>query len=581
MEKRILLAVVLSLLVLIVYQAFVPQAPPEQMRKPGTAQSGTANPETPPGTTEPPAVPEAGAQGAAVAEAGTPLTADQSSRDIVVETDAVRAVFTNRGAELKSWSLKRYKDARGTAVELIPDRPADQPRPFSLGFDDKAVEGRLRNALFKANAPERNGNGPKTVVFEYRDGEVSARKQFEIGAGGQPYLLRFTADVERDGRKLNPVVMGGPGVGDSIGAVASSYSQTPQGIHSAAGDTVRLNADALTKEPVYEGAYDFAGVDDQYFLNAALRQNRPADAAAGATSPSIRVSYKVLEVPIAGSDKPFHLVAYSVKYPEPPAGARFFLGPKDFDLLKAADGELVRAIHFGRLSFIVVPLLIWLKWVNTFVGNYGWSIIILTIIINAVMSPLRHKSVVSMRKMQELQPEVKAIQDRYSKLKATDPARQKMNAEMMNLYRERGVNPASGCIPILLTMPVLFAFYSLLSVAIEIRGAPFILWIHDLSRHDPLYVTPVLMGGTMVWQQMTTPATADPVQQRLMMFMPIMFTFMFLWAPSGLVLYWLVSNIWTIGQQYITNRIIGPPVVRTVRPAAERRIKKSGDKPTE
>jgi YidC/Oxa1 family membrane protein insertase len=156
-----------------------------------------------------------------------------------------------------------------------------------------------------------------------------------------------------------------------------------------------------------------------------------------------------------------------------------------------------------------------------------------------------------------------------------------MNAEMMNLYRERGVNPASGCIPILLTMPVLFAFYSLLSVAIEIRGAPFILWIHDLSRHDPLYVTPVLMGGTMVWQQMTTPATADPVQQRLMMFMPIMFTFMFLWAPSGLVLYWLVSNIWTIGQQYITNRIIGPPVVRTVRPAAERRIKKSGDKPTE
>jgi YidC/Oxa1 family membrane protein insertase len=157
-----------------------------------------------------------------------------------------------------------------------------------------------------------------------------------------------------------------------------------------------------------------------------------------------------------------------------------------------------------------------------------------------------------------------------------------MQAEIMTLYRERGVNPASGCVPMLLTMPVLIAFYSLLSVAIEIRGAPFVGWLKDLSVHDPLYVTPLLMGGTMVWQQVITPMAGDPTQQRMMLvIMPVMFTVMLLWAPSGLVLYWLVSNLWSIGQQYVTNRIIGPATVRTVRPPAERRLKRGGNKPTE
>ena len=243
------------------------------------------------------------------------------------------------------------------------------------------------------------------------------------------------------------------------------------------------------------------------------------------------------------------------------------------DVLASVDRDLVRAIDFGMFAWLVVPLLRALKWINGFVGNYGWSIIILTILINIVMFPLRHKSVVSMRKMQEIQPQIKAIQDKYSKLKMGDPERQKQNAETMNLYRERGVNPASGCIPMLLTFPVLFAFYSLLSQAIEIRGAPFALWIKDLSQHDPLYVTPILMGITMVWQQKLTPSGADPMQQKMMMAMPLVFTFMFLWAPSGLVIYWLLSNLLAIGQQYVTNAIVGPPKVS--RPPAERRLKKA------
>ncbi len=257
---------------------------------------------------------------------------------------------------------------------------------------------------------------------------------------------------------------------------------------------------------------------------------------------------------------PRTLVSYALSFPQPPTEVKFYLGPKDFDQLQRSDQQLVRTINFGWFAWLVVPLLRALKWVNGFVGNYGWSIIVLTILINIAIFPLRHKSVVSMRKMQNIQPRVKAIQERYANLKATDPARQKMNTELMELYKTAGVNPASGCVPMLLTMPVLFAFYALLSVAIELRGAPFMLWIQDLSQHDPLYITPVIMGATMLWQQWITPAAGmDPAQQRVMMIMPLMFTFFFLWAPSGLVVYWLFSNLLTIGQQYLTNRIVGAP----------------------
>jgi YidC/Oxa1 family membrane protein insertase len=315
----------------------------------------------------------------------------------------------------------------------------------------------------------------------------------------------------------------------------------------------------------------FAGVDDHYFLSAVIAPGTP-----------LTMAYGRLDVPVPNApDEPARFVTWSAAFPSAPSNARFFFGPKDFDVLRSIDPQLTYAIDFGIFRWFVVPLHNALKWVHGYAGNWGWSIIILTVIINIVMFPLRHKSVVSMRKMQEIQPEVKAIQDRYAKLKATDPARQKMNTEMMALYRERGVNPASGCIPMLLTMPVLFAFYQLLSVAIELRGAPFAGWIKDLSAHDPLYVTPVLMGATMFVQQKMSPATLDPVQQKMMMIMPVVFTFMFLQAPSGLVLYWFVSNLWTIGQQMLTNRLIGPPNVRMVRPPAERKLKKAGAGKTE
>jgi YidC/Oxa1 family membrane protein insertase len=274
------------------------------------------------------------------------------------------------------------------------------------------------------------------------------------------------------------------------------------------------------------------------------------------------------------------LVAHTIRPAQPPQDLRFFVGPKQFDLLRDLDvglgTQLVRAIDFGIFDWMVVPLLRGLKWLYAYVGNYGWAIIVLTILLNLALFYPRHKSVVAMRKMQAIQPEMKAIQDRYANLKATDPAKQKMNTEIMNLYRERGVNPASGCVPMLFTMPVLLAFYSLLSMSIELRGAPFVGWIRDLSAADPFFVIPVLMGITMFWQQKISPSAADPTQQRIMMIMPVMFTAMMAFSPSGVVLYWFVSNLWAIGQQYFTNWLIGPPAVATVRPTAERRLKNVG-----
>ncbi|MBI4886423.1 MAG: YidC/Oxa1 family insertase periplasmic-domain containing protein, partial [Acidobacteria bacterium] len=333
-----------------------------------------------------------------------------------------------------------------------------------------------------------------------------------------------------------------------------NYIQPPQAIYHRAGKVERITAANAGQQPSHEGQFRFAGVDDHYFLAAAVS---PGQA---------RVEFRQVVLPGPGPGQgQRQLLAAGFTFPQPPAGVQFFYGPKQFDLLRSIDGELVRAINYGMFGFLAVPLLGALQWIHAFVGNYGWSIVLLTVLINIAIFPLRHKSVVSMRKMQALQPQLKAIQDHYAGLKVTDPARQKMNTEIMNLYREKGVNPASGCVPMLLQFPVLLAFYAMLSQSIELRGAQFGLWILDLSQPDPYYVIPVLMAVTMFWQTKITPSTADPAQQRVMLVMPLLFTVFFLRAPSGLVIYWFVSNLWAIGQQYFTTWLIGPPTAATVR----------------
>jgi YidC/Oxa1 family membrane protein insertase len=574
MEKRVLLAFALSFLVWFAYQSLI--GPPPTSRPATPARTETGSPQAPAaGTPADPSSAPAAAPSAAVSPASVPPVSGEPEREIVVETDTVRATFTNREGVLKSWRLKRYLDSGGQPLELVPQTlPTGTPEPFSVRLDDPAANASLESAVFRASAQDlRVDSAAETLTLDYKDGSgLSVTKSFTFDPA-KPYVLGVAVRAESGGKPINAAVQFGPALGPGFDPSGSQTYYLPRGVYLKDGDVERLTPGDLADpaDAVQQGTFEFCGADDHYFLSAFVRP------------PPLRLEYQPLTIPAADGRPVRAYVAYTTRPASPPeTPLQLFLGPKDFDVLAAVDRDLVRSIDFGMFAFLVVPLLRALKWVNGWVGNYGWSIIILTILINAAMFPLRHKSVVSMRKMQEIQPEVKAIQDRYAKLKITDPARSKMNAELMNLYRERGVNPASGCVPMLLTLPVLFAFYSLLSVAIELRGAPFVGWIKDLSAHDPYYVIPVLMGVSMFWQQKMTPmTTADPVQQKMMMLMPVMFSVFSLWWPSGLVLYWFVSNMWAIGQQIVTNKLIGPPRAHVARPAAERRMKRVGSGSTD
>ena len=283
------------------------------------------------------------------------------------------------------------------------------------------------------------------------------------------------------------------------------------------------------------------------------------------------IAYQAVAIPQeAAVETPAReLMAYTLAPSALDRSLRFYLGPKDFAVLAGVDRDLVRAIDFGMFRIIVVPLLQTLNWIHGYVGNYGGSIVILTLIINMLMFPLRHKQ----RRVdaEDAGDSARGESDSGALLqaKATDPAKQKMNQEMMALYRERGVNPASGCVPMLLTLPVFFAFYALLYTAIELRGAPFVGWIHDLSQPDPYYITPVLMVVTQVLAAVDDAGgrhRSDAAEDDAVHAASSSGSSSLPCRPASLI-YWVVSNIWGIGQQCVTNYLIGPPNIRSPRPA--------------
>jgi YidC/Oxa1 family membrane protein insertase len=557
MERRVLLAIFLCFIVLYVWQAvFVKPTP----KRPAGAASAPAGAVAAPANGEPAPAPAA-APVEPPASAAAALVGEQQERETRVETDDVAAVFTNRGARLKSWRLKRYQDRNNQPLELIAtDLPSNQPLPFSLRTADEAIDRRVNTVLYQVQQ-----RSPNEVAFEYRDSSgLRAVKQFAIGP--MPYTVTVRATVTANDRPLPTAVVWGPGLGDTD-SQTGRYAVKPGGIFSAGGKVTRLSASNIAKQSEYDQNFDYAGIDDHYFMSVAMKPG------------AAKTAYQPLSVPPPANTKDAtrDFVSYSLQAGKPGEPLTFYVGPKDFATLKAIGPEYVRAINFGMFDVLVKPLLVSLNWIHQYVGNYGWAIIALTILINVVLFPLNHKSVVSMRKMQEIQPQAKAIQDRYAKLKATDPAKQKMNQELMALYRDRGVNPASGCIPLVLMMPVFLAFYAMLQTAIELRGAPFLGWIHDLSAPDPYYVLPVLVGVSQVVQQLMTPQTGvDPAQQKMMLFMPLVLIFVFVASPAGALLYWLASTVIRIGQMQFTNYLIGPPTVHVPRPAAERRLKRVG-----
>ena len=538
-------------MVLFLFQAYYAPAPP-----PGGNQSASSVNTSPavPGPTASPAATVAPAPVMPALALG-----DSEEREITVETQKVRAVFTNRGARLRHWILKEYKDERGQLLDLVPaSLPPQVPLPFSLRVDDAQTTAQLNEVLYKVSGPQGThldaSSQPASVVFEMETADgLKARKTLDFEPAS--FIVQFSASVQRGGQALIPTVEWGPGLGDEIARsqpgsfLSPSYLYRAQAIFHVNGSVERIATGSIGQALVRDGTFRWAGVDDHYFISSVLQPPGPA-----------RLEYGEVTLPVTSVTPPqtAHYVAYAIRFPSAPEKVRFYVGPKQLDVMRSIDPEFTRAIYFGIFAWLAAPLLDGLTWVHGFIGSWGWSIIVLTIFINLAMFPLRHMSVVSMRRMQEIQPQMKAIQDRYAQYKVTDPERQKMNSEVMELYKTHGVNPASGCLPMLLTLPFLFAFYAMLGQAIEIRGEGFLGWITDLSRSDPLYITPFLMGLTMFWQQKITPSTADPTQQRVMMLMPVMITVTMLFAPAGLVIYWLVSNVWAIGQQYLTTYLIGP-----------------------
>jgi YidC/Oxa1 family membrane protein insertase len=568
MERRVLLAIFLAFLVLYTWQALFVKPVPKAAPAAATTSLGAETAGSVPATNDAARVTQADATAKPPVPLAAALVAESAERDVRVETRDVIAVFTNKGARLKSWRLKHYRDQQQQPQELIEHLPS-HPLPFTLRAGTETTTATANDGLYTVSgAPTAaSDSSPTDLRFEYRDSAgIHVVKEFHLEPTS--YIFTFHVEVTENDKLIPASIVWGPAIGD-ITELSRGVKKS-EGILFQGGKVVRLAVKDIAKQSSYDGEFHYAGVDDNYFMVAVLSDE------------PIKVTYSPVTVPPpdGSKDAARDLTSFSVEPHRPDPRLKVFAGPKDFDVLSAIDRDLARAIDFGMFTVIVVPLLRSLKWVNGYVGNYGWAIILLTFFINVILFPLRHKSVVSMRKMQEIQPEVKAIQERYSKLKATDPAKQKMNTEMMALYKEKGVNPASGCVPMLLTMPFIFAFYALLSTAIELRGAPFIFWIHDLSAHDPYFVTPILMGISQVWQQRLAPAAGmDPIQQKMTMLMPVFFTFLFLWYPSGVALYWLINNVFAIGQQYTTNYMIGPPKVRaaaTGGTATERRMKRVG-----
>lgn len=547
MERRILLAFTLSFLVFALYLRFVAPRPavvepPSRVTERGPERPAEdireREPDSPLTSPRPPSE---------VEREKTEVREAAAEQQITVETPLYRARWTNRGARLMSFVLKQYEDSQGKAFEMIPIEASERLdiRPFDVVVDDPEVVPRLRAARFEVSTSGlRLSEGDSgEIAFTWADGtgwEVSKRFQFS----GSSYLIESQISVEFAGREVPKKVLYGPGVGEE--SATGTYATPDKGVIKAGEEVERFDAGDIEDGQGAGVAVEVVGVASHYFAALMLPKERGA---AGA-----ELSKTSLELE-GGRTREFITAALDV--PTRPASFTTFVGPKDHELLAALGPGLEYIIEYGAwMRFLALPLRSALLWIHEYVGSYGWSIVLLTVVINLALFPLKHHSYVSMRKMQKLGPQVKRIQERYKKLKPTDPRRQEMNKEVYQLYREHNVSPVSGCLPMLMMIPFFFAFYQLLRVMIELRHAPFLFWIQDLSTFDPFFILPILMGvSQLAMQKMTPQTTADPIQAKVMMLMPLVFMFILAWAPAGLVLYWFVNNLVSIGQQTLTNRL--------------------------
>ena len=549
MEKRVIIAFVLSFVVLYAFRALYspPPAPQEEQQ---SAQSQPAPAAPNPQPEEP--VPATKQEKLAPAEE----VHAEKGEDVTIDTPLYTVTISNLGGVLKSYRLKAYKDGEGHPVELINQFGGNHVGwPLALMTADPSLADRVNKAFFTVT---RDGD---KATLEYGSNGVHARKVFQFDP--QNYQFTFNSTLTDNGRNVPHSVLWRGGFGDqslvpqderkqnAFFQVDSSYTRVPSTSLKDLTETT-YKCGMFSSCPTSVTSLR-AGVEDQYFAAAVTLLQGPT-----------AVTFHKQQYPGADA-KPVGSLVLSVAVPVQGKLA-VYVGPKQQEWLAKADPQLSGLVNYGTFGFIARPLLAALLWIHQYIGNFGWSIILLTVALNLVLFPLRLKQQVSMLKMQKIQPQMRRLQDQYKKLKANDPRRMQVQTDMMNLYKEHGVNPMGGCLPLILQMPLLFGFYSALAYSIELRRAPWMLWIKDLSQPDPYYVIPISMAVAMFLQQKLTPtANVDPAQAKMMMVMPLVFTFMFLNYGSGLALYWLTGSIISVGQQVFINKYWSPQAEAKLR----------------
>ncbi|MGH9382258.1 MAG: membrane protein insertase YidC [Thermoanaerobaculia bacterium] len=566
-SKRLLIAALLSMAVIFLWQFFFAPPPPTAPLpavEGAPSQTEAVEPRRPAGESEAEAGEAAsGAESpddsaalpASTREILDPIEGTREER-VVLESEHARAVFSSRGAQLVSFELKKQRNGANGAVDLVHAR-AEGPWPFGLVTADGASLA-PNDLLFAVEHQDADG-----VAFRYRGDAGAVEKRFSLEPNG---LLAATVKADVEG---SWAVLLGPALRELPAKDLDATFTGRRGVWLAGGDLGTVAPSKATEPTVLTGAgLSWVGLEDNYFLSAALPESildhivlapyLRTEAEGGAVFTLMPPADR-----LTGGQKDLPRVLGIWLFPRgDELSVRAYLGVKRLETLKALPGGLDRTVLPGMMGLLARPLLYGLNWIyQHVVANYGWAIVLMTVVIKILLFPLTHKSYQSMQKMQELQPKVQAIRNKFRNKMRDKQGRpnlevqRQMNDEMMAVYREAGVNPAGGCLPMLLQMPILFAFYRLLYSAVELRGAPWMAWIQDLSAYDPFYVLPIVMGATQFIQQKMTPMAGNPMQQRIFLLMPFFFTFLFLRFPAGLVLYWLVNNVLTIGQQWLIRRM--------------------------
>jgi YidC/Oxa1 family membrane protein insertase len=528
MEKRAFLAVVLSIVVFYLFS---------MVMGPDKKQVAPASPNT--------TVPvNASAVQPGIAPLTTsalqPVPVSGLQKNVTVETDLYTAVFSSRGGALKSMTLKKFREQNSPSSSLVV--LGSNADPALLNFSTRANGFNLSDsANYTADVESVTISGREThqLVFTHVSGQGFTVKKI-YGFGADSYTVTLATQVLNNSAaamvgSIQHVMTypAEPKVKDNRFDTAGSYILSDNTLQ------VDKAKDVASASKKYDKDVQWSGFADKFFFSALLAEK------SSIASVELKKNASGFMESIVSSPQVTINAGQSVTVPY-----RLFVGPKGINILKAQGNSLEKALDLGWFKVIAMPLLDTLNFFYRYVGNYGVAIIIITIILKALFFPLTHKSYKSMKDMQKIQPKMAALKEKFK------DDRDAMNKAVMELYREHKVNPMGGCLPMVVQIPVFFALYKALSFSIELRHAPFFLWVTDLADKDPYYVTPVIMGITMFVQQKMTPSQMDPIQQKMMLALPVVFTFMFLSFPSGLVLYWLVNNILTIGQQMYINKLV-------------------------